>query len=156
MTYKHVARSLLAGYMGLDGSIPADVTYGTPVTSDFSYTLPAEYDENEIHIVVMVIEQSTGEIVNGVEVELDITSGIKEANSSNFNIYPNPTTGIVNISGVKDAQVVVYNMLGAVVYNEANASATTTIDLSSFNAGNYIVKVINNDEVSTQKIVLTK
>ena len=73
-----------------------------------------------------------------------------------MSIYPNPTTGLVKVEGVEGAQVIVYNMLGAVVYNEANASATTTIDLSSFNAGNYIVKVINNNEVSTQKIVLTK
>lgn len=82
--------------------------------------------------------------------------GINNLNNNAFNIYPNPSTGLVNIVGVEGAQVIVYNMLGSVVYSNAKASASTTVDLSSFNAGNYIVKVINNEEVTTQKVVLTK
>jgi len=77
--------------------------------------------------------------------------------NNTFNIYPNPSsTGLFTVEGVENARIMVYNVIGEVVYTEANAAAITTIDLSSYNAGNYIVKVISNHEVSIQKIVITK
>jgi len=154
MHYNHVGRQLVDGWAGT-ALAATDVTYNVPVTYSYSGTIPADNDETKTELVALVIDNATGQIVNATAVELDVTS-IKQANNANFNIYPNPTTGIVKVEGVEGAQVIVYNMLGSVVYTEANASATTTIDLSSFNAGNYIVKVINNNEVATQKIVLTK
>ncbi len=90
------------------------------------------------------------------DVSIDKVVGIENINNSNFSIYPNPTTGLVKVDGVEGAQIIVYNIIGEALYTNTNASATTTIDLSSFNAGNYIVKVINNNQVSTQKIILTK
>ncbi len=90
------------------------------------------------------------------DISVSENSGIEPQVTEGFNIYPNPTTGLVKVEGVEGAQVVVYNMVGEVVYNEAKASERVTIDLSSYNAGNYIVKVIDNNKVSTQKITLTK
>lgn len=156
MVFNHVSRALLGGFAGVSGVVPASVVYNTPYTHTFTHTLPATQDENEVSYVAIVIDNATGEIVNAIETPLDITSGIAKVKNANFNIYPNPTTGLVKVEGVEGAQVIVYNMIGEVVYNVANAAATTTMDLSSLNAGNYIVKVINNNEVSTQKIVLTK
>ncbi|MBN2669427.1 MAG: T9SS type A sorting domain-containing protein [Bacteroidales bacterium] len=85
-----------------------------------------------------------------------MTSGVARVNNSNCKIYPNPTTGLVQISGVKGGQIEVYNMVGQVVYSVDNATGKTSIDLSSLDNGNYIVKVINADQVSTQKIILSK
>ena len=156
MTYNHVARQLVDGWDGSTGSVPADVTYNVANTFSYSGTIPADWDYKEMSYVAIVIDNANGQIVNAVEVDIDWNESVEAANNTNFNVYPNPTTGLVKVEGVEGAQVIVYNMLGAVVYNNANASATTTIDLSTFNAGNYIVKVINNEEVATQKIVLTK
>jgi|GEM_PF-1031021 len=154
MVYAHVARAYIGGFLGNAGSIPTDVTYNNPVTYSFNYTIPAAYDENEIEVVVMIINRTTGEVVNAVK--SDLSTGISKINKANFNIYPNPTTGLVNIEGAEGAQVLVYNMIGEVVYSVANTTATTSMDLSSLQSGNYIVKVINNKEVATLKIVLTK
>ena len=91
------------------------------------------------------------------DISIDIHVGIPEAVNNTFNIYPNPSsTGLFTVEGVENARIMVYNVIGEVVYTEANAAAITTIDLSSYNAGNYIVKVISNHEVSIQKIVITK
>ncbi len=156
MVYNHVGRQLVDGWAGTALSA-ADVTYNVAITHSYSGSIPADNNENNTEYVAIVIDNATGEIVNATAVNLDLTSGLKQVNSnSKFNVYPNPTTGLVKVEGVEGAQVIVYNMIGEAVYTEANASATTTIDLSSFNAGNYIVKIINNNEVATQKIVLTK
>ncbi len=154
MVYNHVGRALVGGWNGVNGSVPASVTYNTPYSHQFTHTLPADQNVENIKVVVLLLDNATGEIVNATEAHLNV--GFETINDSNLKVYPNPTTGLVKVDGVEGAQVVVYNMVGEVVYNEANASANTTIDLSSYNAGNYIVKVINNNEVSTQKITLTK
>lgn len=87
----------------------------------------------------------------------DVTGvGVNELINTSINFYPNPTTGIVNVSGLNDAQIIVYNVLGEEVINTLNNSASAKIDLSSFNTGNYIIKVIENNNVTTQKIILTK
>ncbi len=79
------------------------------------------------------------------------------ANNNNLNVYPNPTNGTVHVDGVvAGSTVVVYNMVGAVVANIENASENNTIDLSSLEEGTYMVKVINNDQVSVKKVNLVK
>jgi len=155
MHYYHVARQLVDGWAGTN-TIPAAITHDVANTYTYSGNVSADYDDNEISFVAIIIDNTTGKIVNAVEVELDNHVGVSEINNSNFSIYPNPTTGIVKIEGAEGSQVIVYNMLGSEVYNNVNASEMELVNLSSFNAGNYIVKVINNNEVSTQKIILTK
>jgi len=156
MTYNHVARQLVDGFGGSAGSVPANVVFNTPNTFSYSGTIPAANDETKTEYVALLIDNATGQIINANQVHLNTTTGINTNSNTNFNIYPNPSTGLVKIEGAKGANVIVYDVLGTVVYNEANASDITTIDLSSLNTGNYLVKIINNNEVSTQKIVLTK
>ncbi|MBN2668102.1 MAG: T9SS type A sorting domain-containing protein [Bacteroidales bacterium] len=156
MVYNHVGRALLGGWAGASGSIPASVTYNTPYAYTFNHTLAADQDEENIKLVGIIIDNATGEIVNAIEEELSTSIGVKQVNNTNVRIYPNPTTGLVQISGVDGAQIEVYNMVGQVVYTVDNATGKTSIDLSSLVNGNYIVKVINADQVTTQKIVLNK
>ncbi len=72
------------------------------------------------------------------------------------NIYPNPTNGLFRVEGVQGAKVVVYNIVGEVVYRNSNASENININLSSQKAGSYLVKITNNDDVSIHKITVTK
>ncbi|PID89474.1 MAG: hypothetical protein CSB01_01795 [Bacteroidia bacterium] len=72
------------------------------------------------------------------------------------NIYPNPTNGLFRVEGVQGAKIVVYNIVGDVVYNNSNASESINIDLSSQKEGSYVVKITDDDRVLTRKIVVTK
>lgn len=156
MVYSHVGRQLVGGWDGVAGSIPTSVSYNVGNTHTFSGNIPADHDENHTHYVAIIINNANGTIVNACKVDLDIFTSVNDTKNTNFKIYPNPTVGLIKIEGVEGAQVLVYNMVGELVYSNANAVAITTIDMSSLQAGNYMVKVINNNEVSTQKIVLTK
>ena len=159
MKYNHVGRQLIGGWNGAAGSIPTSVTYNTANAYTFSGNIPADNNEKNTEFVAIIIDNATGKIVNATAVHLDYEyddTGVNEITNSNLSIYPNPTTGLIKIEGAEGAQVVIYNMIGKVVYTENNVSTTATVDLSSFNAGNYIVKVIDNNTVTTQKIVLTK
>lgn len=71
MVYNHVGRVLVGGWNGISGIIPADVTYGTPYTYEFTHTLSANFDPAEVNLVVMLIDATTGIIVNASEVTLE-------------------------------------------------------------------------------------
>lgn len=156
MVYGHVGRQLVGGWDGVDGSIPTSVSYNVGNTYTFSGNIPADHDEIHTHYVAMIINNVTGVIVNACKVDFDFAIGLNDTKNANFKIYPNPSIGLFKIEGVEGAQVLVYNMIGELVYSNTSATAKTTVDISSLQAGNYLVKVINNNEVSTQKIVLTK
>jgi len=81
--------------------------------------------------------------------------------TNEITLYPNPTTGVVNIdfnySQSKRLVVQVFNILGGQVYSKELGEqqvGQTTVDLSNQADGLYIVKVTADGEVTTEKIVL--
>lgn len=85
---------------------------------------------------------------------------VNDINSNGLTIYPNPSTGKVNISftkAVNNANVAVFNALGEMVLelNHVNG-ASATADLSSMHEGVYVIKVSQNGESSTQRVVITR
>ena len=76
--------------------------------------------------------------------------------SEDVNIYPNPTTGLLNITNVAGASVSVYNLMGQVIATIESTSNLTTIDMSSYSEGTYIVRIVNGAEVTTQKVNIVR
>ncbi len=72
-----------------------------------------------------------------------------------INLYPNPTTGIVNISlhlGVNTANLSIYNLAGEVVYNNSNFCGEP-VDLSGLQTGVYFVKLNSGNTNSIAKLI---
>ena len=86
-----------------------------------------------------------------------ITGTNEVAVNNNINVYPNPSTGLLHIDNLSENSTIkVYNMLGAEVASVNNASEFNTVDLSSYNAGTYLVKVFSNNNVIVKKVNLVK
>ncbi len=84
------------------------------------------------------------------------STGISESTGSNtykLNIYPNPSSGIVNIdwSGDKNAFLTVFNMMGEEVQKQQCAN---NIDLSNQPKGIYVVKISDSKNSFTSKIIV--
>lgn len=77
----------------------------------------------------------------------DVT-GVQEE-SIEFSVYPNPTVDKLVISQICD-RVEVFNMNGELVLAQSN---TNNVDLSSFIAGNYLIKVSNGNGTGSKMIV---
>ena len=74
-------------------------------------------------------------------------------------VYPNPSKGIFNLDFKTEVKnVKVLNTLGQVVYDESIDSSVTTksVDMTSFNNGEYFVVVSNDEGSSTYKVILNK
>jgi len=102
-------------------------------------------------------------ILNGELVATEVTNktvGINSASSANsaVNVYPNPSTGVLNISAVGNASVEMFDVTGKeiLLQTSVNANKVQQVDLSGFVNGVYILKVYNNDFISIKKIVLNK
>ncbi len=84
--------------------------------------------------------------------------GDNESNRSIY-IYPNPTSGVVNISNDGSEnntyEILVFNTLGKLV---KQIQSSVNIDLSDLNNGLYIIKIINetNEVLLTERISLIK
>ncbi len=72
-----------------------------------------------------------------------------------LSIYPNPTTGAVNIpleAGVKNANISIYNITGSLVYSDATYKGGA-VDLSNLQEGVYIVKLNSEGNISMSKLI---
>jgi len=86
-------------------------------------------------------------------VNFTVIAGLEDNAASKVKVYPNPTTGIVNISGVEDAKIAVYSITGTLI---AEYESTKTIDMSSQPNGIYFVKVYGENFVSTKRVTLNR
>lgn len=77
------------------------------------------------------------------------------SSDESLSVYPNPNNGIFNIAASSDApkDVYVYDMNGRLVYSNIQTTETIlSIDITSEAKGLYMVKVVNGENVQTEKI----
>lgn len=80
---------------------------------------------------------------------------VSEVELTGVTIYPNPSSGIVNISNDNATKNVieVHNAVGQIVLSK-EVSSSTTIDLSENGTGIYLVKVSNNSGSTIERVVI--
>jgi hypothetical protein len=175
MNYNHVGRIISPDFAGLPSAFGASATTGQIFTYTFTYTLPATWDANQIHIVGMFIDP-TGKIdnassatiaqavtngyVSGTEIG---TTGIAEVNQPDVQIslYPNPATNNATISlnlvTESTVQVAIYEVNGALVakkeYGKLSGGMLLPIEMAGFNSGMYFVNVTIDGKTSMMKLV---
>ncbi len=74
--------------------------------------------------------------------------------STNFRAYPNPVSGILNLSYDQDiSDVQVFNLLGQNVASKVINSTEGKIDISALPTGSYSLKVTSQGQTKTIKVV---
>ena len=88
-------------------------------------------------------------------------SELTDANSeADFGCYPNPTTGMLNISFDQDemseSYIMIFNLQGNMLFSETiHGSTKSVVDLTEFQSGLYLMKVIA-EEISYEEKILKK
>ncbi len=166
MWYPDVARAIQGTYTGTAGSLPATIAAGSTQNYTFSYTVPATYNYFNMKAIVLLINTTTGQILNANHATLTHT-GITEVNSSinSLNIYPNPFNASTNIAfelnKAENVKVVVTNLMGAVVFSSNGEMMSEGAHNIVFNGGDlssglYFVTLKTGDNSITQKISIQK
>jgi len=121
--------------------------------------------ENGSYTITYSVSDAAGNIATATRtIIISACTGIEEAYFSNFiDLYPNPTTGLVNIkydlNNSDSFNISVFNMVGEQVINagsnQLNGSNELTLDLSGQLEGIYFVRFENEEGIATKKITLS-
>ncbi len=80
---------------------------------------------------------------------------VEELLSNNYNIYPNPTKGMVTVEGDNINYIAVYNSVGQLV--KVVKTQDNIVDMSAYENGVYFFSVVdNNNQTSVQRVVVAK
>ncbi len=92
--------------------------------------------------------------VENEDVTIDVSlTDIYQLDKSSYAVYPNPTNGQVNISGLNSFEVKVFNALGQKVYS-GNYNGNSSISLERLPKGIYYLNLKSNNQTTTQRIVI--
>ena len=97
---------------------------------------------------MLQVTASNGVTVTTYVITLDVT-GFENLSEDGVNIYPNPSTGLVNISGAEaGSRIRVYNSVGVNVSDIIVYSGIETISLEDQPAGMFFITISNSDEIT--------
>jgi len=126
---------------GIDSVTLSFYTYECDV-QDYHANLSVQYSGETILIpITMRVHDNTGVQQHQLGTE--------------FRIYPNPTTGLFNIqhSGAPIQSIEVIDIYGKNILHQDIADLNVSMDLSSYNAGVYLVKITTCEGIFSQKLI---
>jgi hypothetical protein len=80
------------------------------------------------------------------------------SNTQDINVYPNPSTGQFNVTGVSEGMnIEIYDYAGRMVNTMKADNETMKLDMSNQPNGLYLVRILSKDQalVSQKKLVKT-
>ena len=173
MVYNHVARAIAPSFTGMSGIFPASINAGDVHIVNYTFTLPAGWDENQIHIVGMLIDPNgkidnagSADIVTAVNngYETGINVGIAEvlSETKTLTLAPNPAYGsasvLLQIKAESDVSVYVSDLNGKAMlrgeYSNLSGAQSIGLNLNGLAAGIYNVQVWINGTMYSEKLVV--
>jgi N-acetylneuraminic acid mutarotase len=136
---------------------PATNVWSTPIT-DGQLTARRGLTSASVNGKIYVIGGNTGVSAhNNNEVFTPMRSEVSESTTApNFDLYPNPTSGIVKIEhlGTGVHHVIVTNILGnKVIEVTVTHSDSFSLDLAAFSKGTYILRFSDGDSTISRAIL---
>jgi hypothetical protein len=175
MVYNHVARAIAPSFGGTNIAFPATINSGETYTINASFTLPSTWDETQMHIVSMLVNQSgtvnnagkatlTEAIANGFVSGTSIATSIVDQNQidANLAVYPNPSneyTSIkVQIKNEQNVTLKLIDMNGRTVasrnYGQMNGASEIQLNTSNFEAGLYLIQLTLDNTIVSRRLII--
>ncbi len=83
------------------------------------------------------------------------TVGVEDLASKGIKVYPNPTSGILNLTftGQSVNKLVITDITGKQIMVKTDIGSEETIDLSDYENGIYVIRIVSDNEIITAKII---
>ena len=171
MVYDHVARAIAPSFTGQTGVIAATTTVGDTYTANFSFTLPANWDETQMHIVGMLIDpqgkiDNAGYTTINEAIQNGFVTGLQEISFTNLaqmlTVAPNPASDFANITlhipTAAPVSVRVLDAKGGILqarqFGSLQGDFEIGLNTTNFAPGLYIVEMQMNGERIQKKLVI--
>ena len=124
------------------------------ISNDELTLSPTGNSTGETEIVIQG-ESDGMAVTDTFTVTVTSSTGINATDNLSVKVYPNPTNGQIFIQSYSEEtlQVAVYSVSGKIVHQQSEYSSEESIDISNYPDGVYIIRVHNNEEVVTRKIL---
>ena len=160
---------------GCDSVVTLHLTINESVETEVSETAVGSYEWHNNTYTESGDYTWTGQTIHGcdstVTLHLTITTGINENGLAELAVYPNPTTGVLNVQftmnngQLADGEIMVFDVYGRMLQvvgisdariSDAHGASlqSAEIDLSQYATGIYLVKLVNGGKVvAVRKVV---
>lgn len=166
MIYDHVGRALLAGFNGATGSIKTPWKPNTLASYTFpDYTIPAEYNLDNLHVVVGILNASN-RFINVMKAPLEEAVGTDNLFTSNsITLTPNPCADITyaefEVPGkTATVNINVYNSIGKLVISQDFGKLTgkqrLPVKASDLSNGIYFMQINIDGDSATKQLVINR
>ncbi len=178
MVYDHVARYLTDGWLGAEGSIPSDVNDLDTFYRNYLIPVDDDWDPEHLLIVGMVIDNSTGKIINAEEVQLKnlitepvdtsgndttIVEGIDDLLKPGINIYPNPADAFcaikISLPSSVEIELIITDITGEIAgaknYGKLNGDQLLYINTTMLESGIYLISVRMGDQLINKRLIVS-
>ena len=120
-------------------------TITTPVIETLGYASGDDFR------IVVTADNST--LTNHQDYWVDVIDAISvdEINAIPVSIYPNPAQDELFVNNAENADIFIYNIVGEIVRTINNSDSNTRIDIANLPVGTYIISVVTENNVYTQK-----
>lgn len=84
-------------------------------------------------------------------------NSISELNKTEYTLFPNPSSSNITITiseNMKGGKINITNITGSVIVEKEMMNEKETISVTGFAKGIYLVNVINNNQKTTQKLII--
>lgn len=123
--------------------------------------------DNSINLGVITGAVDMCDVTGGVPVDLNlgtitgtVTSctqicniGVEEEDNILVNVFPNPTSDIVQINAKKDVQLMIFNLMGSLMYQSTYPTSQHQIVMHNWANGSYVFRVISSDGIAGGVII---
>lgn len=150
-------------------SIPS-INYTVVENAGYNFDLSGvEHDDSPVQLMFFVGKFYNAVPVNATTTRFDninisaqntvpvVTVGLNEHLSSQFNLYPNPATNVVNITNNGNMlvqQVIVYDIVGKQLSTQTfNNQAEIQLNVESLSNGTYMLHIQTNEGMAVKKLV---
>ncbi|NVK63685.1 MAG: Omp28-related outer membrane protein [Flavobacteriales bacterium] len=163
MVYDHVARAIEPSFGGDATSFPATVNSGDSHSKTYTFVLPADWDEQKIHIIGMMMDP-TGRIDNASKSGIDALANLTDLEQTlkGFGVYPNPASTYavveIDLEATSDVALRLLDMSGKEMaarnYGAIETSSTIQLNTADLSAGIYLVELTVNGQRMTKRLVI--
>ena len=171
MVYDHVARAIAPSFTGEANSFPSTVLAGQSHTLNYSFTLPATWDENSINIIGLLLDpqgriDNAGKATIAEAVANGYVAGLSTIYGENLEkmvtVYPNPasskTTIHLNLESQASVVLSLLDVSGKVLssknYGSLNGSWNLDLNTSNYTAGVYFITVLIDGNKITKQLII--
>ena len=71
-------------------------------------------------------------------------------------VYPNPAKDMLNITAENMRRITINNVLGQIVYDQNVNSDNEIINMSQYEAGIYMVRIVTDNGIAVKRISVAK